>query len=231
MANMIAVVGESGSGKSTSLRNLDPKKTFIINIAGKPLPLRGYRKFYTPLKQDPKTKEFTGNLYNSSDVEKINQILTIINRTRPEITNVILEDAQYIMGFEMMERANEKGYDKFSQIANNFYSVLKSSMNMREDLNVCVLIHSENIGSDVTPKHKIKTLGKMLDNMITIEGLFTYVLFTQINKDIEGNTLYQFVTQSDGTNTAKTPMGCFDDLHIDNDLNLVVTKIDEYING
>lgn len=109
---MIAVVGESGSGKSTSLRNLDPKKTFIINIAGKPLPLRGYRKLYTPLKQDPKTKKFTGNLYNSSDVEKINQILTIINKTRPEITNVILEDAQYIMGFEMMERANEKGYDE-----------------------------------------------------------------------------------------------------------------------
>lgn len=102
---------------------------------------------------------------------------------------------------------------------------------MREDLNVCMLIHSENIGSDVSPKHKIKTLGKMLDNMITIEGLFTYVFFTQINKDIEGNTLYQFVTQSDGTNTAKTPMGCFEDTHIDNDLHLVVTKIDEYING
>lgn len=226
---MIAVVGESGSGKSTSLRNLNPKQTFIINVAGKPLPIRGYKKNYTPLRKEG--EKYVGNLYTSSNVDQINKILTLINRTMPHITNVIIEDAQYIMGFEMMDRAEEKGYDKFSQIAANFYSVLKASMNMRDDLNVCLLTHSENIGNDINPKWKIKTLGKMLDNMITIEGLFTYVFFTKIGNDLEGKKEYRFITNSDGTNTAKSPMGCFEEELIDNDLNFVVTKIEEYING
>ena len=227
---MIAVVGESGSGKSTSLRNLNPKETFIINVAGKPLPLKGYRKNYTPLSKNKEGK-WIGNLYSSSNVEQINKILHLVNRGMPHIKVVIIEDAQYIMGFEMMDRAEEKGYDKFSQIASNFYSVLKSGMGMRENLSVCVLTHSENIGNDMNPKWKIKTLGKMLDNMITIEGLFTYVFFTKIGNDLDGNKEYKFITNSDGTNTAKSPMGCFESDEIDNDLNFVVQKIDEYNNG
>jgi len=97
MAELIAVVGNSGSGKSTSLRNLDPSSTFIINVAGKPLPIRGYKKNYKPLVMNTETKKYEGNLYNTSDVTKIAQILKIIDRTRPEIKTVIIEDAQYIM--------------------------------------------------------------------------------------------------------------------------------------
>ena len=160
MAELIAVVGASGSGKSTSLRNLDPKSTFIINVAGKALPFKGFKKNYTLLKQNPDTKKFEGNLYNTSDVAKIAQVLKIIDKTRPEIKVVVLEDVQYLMGFEMMDRANEKGYDKFSQIAANFYSVLKEAMNMRDDLKVCVLTHSENMGDGLNPSYKIKTVGK-----------------------------------------------------------------------
>lgn len=232
MAELIAVVGASGSGKSTSLRNLDPKSTFIINVAGKALPFKGFKKNYTLLKQNPDTKKFEGNLYNTSDVSKIAQVLKIIDKTRPEIKVVVLEDVQYLMGFEMMDRANEKGYDKFSQIAANFYSVLKEAMNMRDDLKVCVLTHSENMGDGLNPSYKIKTVGKMLDNFITIEGLFTYVLFTDIVKSTDGDDRieYKFITQSDGTNTAKTPMGCFDNLYIDNDLQYVIEKIEEYNN-
>lgn len=159
MAELIAIVGASGSGKSTSLRNLDPKSTFIINVTGKSLPFPGYKKNYTPFRQDPETKKFIGNLYNTSDVNKIAQALKIIDKTRPDIKVVVLEDSQYLMGFEMMDRANEKGYDKFSQIASNFYSVLKESINMRPDLKVCVLTHSENTGDSVNPSYKIKTVG------------------------------------------------------------------------
>lgn len=109
MAELIGIVGNSGSGKSTSLRNLDPTTTFIINVAGKPLPIKGYKKNYTPLKQTP-DKKFEGNLYNTSDVTKIAQILKIVDKTRPDIKTVVIEDAQYIMAFEAMDRAQEKGW-------------------------------------------------------------------------------------------------------------------------
>lgn len=228
MAELIAIVGNSGSGKSTSLRNLDPTTTFIINVAGKPLPIKNYKSNYKSLVQDPETKKFIGNLYNTSDITKIAQILKIIDKTRPEIKIVVLEDVQYLMAFELMDRATEKGYDKFTQLAANFYSVIKSAMNMREDIKICMITHSDNTGDGLNPNYKIKTIGRMLDNMITLEGLFTYVFFTTILKDPEGKIEYKFITQSDGTTTAKTPMGCFEEFMIDNDLRYVMDKIDNY---
>lgn len=231
MAELIGVVGNSGSGKSTSLRNLDPTSTFIINVAGKPLPIKGYKKNYKILIQNPETKKFTGNLYNTADVQKISQVLKIIDKTRPEIKVVVIEDAQYIMAFEAMERASEKGYEKFTQMASNFYSVLQAAVNMRDDLKVVVIAHAENIGDGLNPSYKMKTIGKMIDNMITVEGLFTYVFFTVLNRNPEKGIEYKFITQSDGTTTAKTPMGCFEELLIDNDLAFVMKKIDEYNSG
>lgn len=228
MAELGAIVGSSGSGKSTSLRNLDPSKTFIINVAGKNLPIRDYKKNYKNLTQNPETKKFEGNLYNTSSVDKIGQILRVINGTMPHIKQVIIDDSQYLMAFEAMERASEKGFDKFTQMAQHFYSVLKEGMAMRDDLKVFILAHSENMGDNLNPSYKIKTLGKMIDNMITVEGLFTYVLFTYTKTNDDGVMEYKFVTNSDGTTTAKTPMGCFDSLLIDNDLQYVFDKIDEY---
>lgn len=97
MAEIGAVVGESGSGKSTSLRNLDPSQTFIINVAGKPLPLRNYKKNYIPLIQDPTTKRFSGNLFSSSNVEKINQVIKLVSTSMPHIKQIIIDDSQYLM--------------------------------------------------------------------------------------------------------------------------------------
>jgi hypothetical protein len=231
MADLIGVVGNTGSGKSTSLRNLNPNTTFIINVAGKALPFKGWKKNYRPLTQDPVSKKFSGNLYNSADVSKILQVLKMIDKQRPEIKVIAIEDSQYLMAFEAMERSSEKSYEKFTQMASNFYSILKESMGMRVDLKVCFLAHAENTGDNLNPSYKIKTLGKMIDNMITVEGLFTYVLFTILSTDVEGNIVHKFVTQSDGTTTAKTPMGCFDSMLIDNDLQYVVEKIDEYNEG
>lgn len=230
MAELGAVVGESGSGKSTSLRNLNPANTFIINVAGKPLPIKGYKKYYKPLVKNENGK-FEGNLYNTSNVDKISQVLKLIGVGMPHIKQVIIDDSQYLMAFEAMDRASEKGYEKFTQMAQHFYSILKEAMGMREDLKVFILAHSENIGDALNPSFKIKTLGKMIDNMITVEGLFTYVLFTVKRANDEGVIEYKFVTNSDGTNTAKTPMGCFNELFIDNDLQYVFDKIDEYNEG
>ena len=112
------------SGKSTSLRNLDPSKTFIINIAGKNLPIKGYKKMYTPVTQH-KDGTFSGNLYNSSNVDQINKMIKSVSVKMPHITSIILDDTQYLMAFEAMDRASEKSYDKFVQMAQHFYSVLK----------------------------------------------------------------------------------------------------------
>ena len=92
MAELGAIVGESGSGKSTSIRNLDPTETFIINIARKALPFKGYKKNYIPLKQNPETKEFEGNLYNTNNVEQISKVLKVIDKKMPGIKQVIIDD-------------------------------------------------------------------------------------------------------------------------------------------
>lgn len=226
MAELCAIVGNSGTGKSTSIRTLDPKSTFIINVARKPLPFRGAKKNYIPLTKDG--DKWVGNLYNTSDVNQIANVLKMINAQRPDIQTVVIEDAQYIMAFEAMDRSAEKGYEKFTQMASNFYSVLKNAMNLRDDLKVFVLTHAENTGDALNPSYKIKTIGKMIDSMITVEGLFTYVFFTDVVKGENDLPQYKLITQSDGTTTAKTPMGCFEELRIDNDLQYICNKIDEY---
>lgn len=99
---------------------------------------------------------------------------------------------------------------------------------MRDDLYVVVATHSENTGDRINPYYKMKTLGKMLDNTITLEGLFTYVFFTVIQRDDDGNPSYKFMTNSDGTTTGKSPMGLFNDLYVDNDLKLIIDRIEEY---
>ena len=127
-----------------------------------------------------------------------------------------------------MQRVDEKGYNKFTDIAKHAYEALKTAMGMRDDLVVCILTHSENTGDNLNPYWKIKTIGKMLDSVITLEGLFTYVLFTRVNTDESNKVQYRFLTNSDGTCTAKTPMGLFPEILIDNDLDLVINRIKKY---
>lgn len=224
MANLISIVGNSGSGKSTSIRTLNASETFIVNVASKPLPFRGWRTKYKTWDKNNQD----GNFLNTSNIEVIAKVLGYIDAKRPEIKNVVIEDAQYLMSFEAMDRAKEKGFEKFTDIAQKFYLILKTSIQMRDDLNVFVLCHSENAGTADEPFYKIKTIGKMIDNTITVEGLFTYVLFTDISRDGDNKVRYSFVTHSDGTNTAKTPIDCFDEDLIPNDLQYVVDKINEY---
>lgn len=158
MAEMIAIVGESGSGKSTSIRNLDPKETFIISTTGKRPGIKGAVKKYPAF---TKTADgYTGNFYTTSNVDKIETVLKYINTKRPDIKVVVIDDYQYVMAFEAMDRAGDKGFDKFTQMAQHAYQVLKSAMNMRDDLYVVVSTHSENTGDRINPYYKMKTLGK-----------------------------------------------------------------------
>lgn len=226
MAELIAIVGESGSGKTTSIRNLNPEETFIISTTGKRPGIKGANKKYPTA--TVVGGELKGNFYSTANVDSIAKILQIIDKKMPQIKVVVIDDYQYVMGFEAMDRAKEKSYDKFTDMAQHAYQVIKAAMSMRDDLYVIVSTHSENTGDRLNPYFKMKTLGKMIDSVITLEGLFTYVLFTTVQRDEENQTSYKFITNSDGTCTAKTPMGLFDTIHIDNDLAMVIDRINVY---
>jgi hypothetical protein len=224
----LCIYGESGMGKTTSLRNMNPETTFIISTTGKPLSFRGWKKKYIPFKLDRETKEITGNYYVSSNSEQILKILKIINAKMPHITAVVLDDMQYIMSYEFVDRATEVGYSRFSEIAQHMMEILRYSEQMREDCTMCFLTHSENVGTDIDPRYVIKTIGKLLSEKVTLEGLFTYIFFAKTEEGDDGKMQYKLVTNNDGKCLAKTPMGMFEDLEIDNDLNQILKVIKEY---
>lgn len=228
-AETIAIVGESGTGKSTSLRNLDPKETFIISTTGKPLPFRGYKKKYVPLKIEG--KNVSGNYYVSSKWDQILKILQIIDKMMPNIKQVIVDDFQYVLSYEFVDRATEVGYTKFSELAQHAMEILRYSEKMREDCKMIFLTHSENVGDVMNPKYVIKTVGKLLSEKVTLEGLFTYIFFTKVSEGDDGRMQYKLITNSDGTCIAKTSLGMFEELEIDNDLAEIIKVIDAYNEG
>jgi len=132
------------------------------------------------------------------------------------------------MSFEFMAKAKEKGYDKFTNIAKNTFDVLNVARNLRDDLIVFSLYHEEEVSDNFAKRRKIKTIGKLLDDKITLEGLFTIVLFTEVVTGEDNNTNYYFSTQTDGSSTAKSPKGMFEEKLIPNDLNLVAESINSY---
>lgn len=228
-AETIAVVGESGTGKSTSLRNLNPEETFIISTTGKPLPFRAWKKKYIPIKIEG--KNVSGNYYVSSKWDQILKILQIIDKMMPQIKQVIIDDFQYVLSYEFVDRATEVGYTKFSELAQHAMEILRYSEKMREDCKMIFLTHSENVGDNVNPKYVIKTVGKLLSEKVTLEGLFTYIFFTKVCEGDSGRMEYKLITNNDGTCVAKTSFGMFEDLEIDNDLNEIIHVIDAYNEG
>lgn len=223
MSEIIAIVGQTGTGKSTSIETLNPKETLIIGIISKPLPFKGWKKNYN---------EEAKNYLVSHEAEKIVKTLKYVDQSRPEIKQVIIDDFQYIMSTEFMNRAHEQGWQKFTDIGKHVWDVINTAKSLREDLKVIFLTHDEFILENYEPKRKIKTIGKLLDDKVTLEGLFTVVLFTDVSKNKEANVLdYRFITQNDGTTTCKSPKGMFEELTIPNDLSMVLSKINEYYEG
>lgn len=195
----------------------------------KPLPFKGWRKKYVPLKIE--NGKVSGNYYVSSKSDSIKKILQIINSKMPHIKQVITDDLQYVLSYEFVDRATEVGYSKFSEIAQHVMEILRYSEEMREDCKMIFLTHSENVGDAMNPKYVIKTVGKLLAEKVTLEGLFTYLFFTKVIESDDGKMQYKLLTNTDGECVAKTPFGMFDELLIDNDLNEVIKVIDEYNNG
>jgi len=221
MADKILIIGDSGSGKSTATKTLDPTTTFFINVIGKPLPYKGWKGMYRYW--DSTKKE--GNILKTWDYSAIVKAMKYVSESLPQVKTIVIDDAQYIMSFEFMERARERGFDKFTEIGQHFFDVLTVADSLREDLVVVFLSHSDEVGG----KTKIKTIGKMLDEKITLEGLFTVVLMAYSYKDSESIMKYVFVTNSNGTNTCKSPEGMFP-MTVPNDLKLILEKFNQYNN-
>lgn len=199
----VLIMGESGSGKSTSLRNFEPNEIGIFNVAGKPMPFR---------------KKLA--MADNADYQ------TIIN----ELANCrfkcfAIDDSQYLIAFEFFAHAGEKGYDKFTVMALNFYNLIQYvKLYTPPECIVYFLHHVEtSYDSGGNKRLKAKTIGKMLDEKLTVEGLFSIVLLCQS----DNTNRHYFVTQSCGNSTAKSPMDMFP-LEIDNDLKLVDKTIREY---
>lgn len=229
MAETLLILGDSGSGKSTSLRNLNPEETFIISTTGKPLPWRGYKKQYTKFKSSD--QGISGNFIQTCKADKIIKLLKLIDKRMPHIKQVCIDDLQYVMSFEFMDRSSETGYSKFTEIGKNFTDILRLTDQLRDDLKVIFLSHSENTGDAINEHYSLKTIGKLVNEKITPEGLFTYVFYTIVEEGDSGKMEYKLLTNTDGKRVAKTPLGMFEDLLIDNDLNEIIKVIDEYNNG
>lgn len=201
MGIAVLVIGESGSGKTASLRNFQENDVSILNVASKPLPFKNKNKL---------------KMANKATYSMIKGAVSS-GRT----PSYVIDDAQYLMAFESFDKVNETGYTKFTTMAKNYEDMLRH-IQEETDPNVIVYV-LQHIDKDEDGKIKAKTLGKMLDQQLTVEGLFSIVLMAQT----DGKRHY-FVTQSDGTNPCKSPMGLFDDIEIDNDLKMVDDAIREY---
>jgi hypothetical protein len=194
----ILILGESGSGKSTALRNFSPEDVGIFNIASKPLPFR------------KKLPVSNGGGYQT----------ILKNLSKPSRKAYVIDDSQALMAFALFSKAKETGYGKFTDIAIDFYNLLQFIIQKTPaDCIVYFLHHTETTD---TGKVKAKTVGKMLDNQLTVEGLFSIVLLCRTD-----GTRHYFETQSDGFSTAKSPMDMFP-REIDNDLKYVDETIRDY---
>ena len=207
MSLPVCIIGDSGTGKSASLRDMDPEKTLLIQAIAKRLPFEGATKWK---RFDKDTK--TGNIFVT---DKSAEIQAIMNGTKRKI--IVLDDFQYVMANEFMRRSEEKGYEKFTEIGRHAGDILTHAAQLPDDVRIYFLTHAET--NDIG-RVKAKTIGRMLDEKITVEGMFTIVLRTMVR---DGD--YLFSTHNSGQDTVKSPMGMFKDDLIDNNLAAVDRRI------
>lgn len=202
MAEKILIMGESGTGKTASLRNFSPDEIAIVNPVGKPLPFRGVYD-----KLDGVTDASVIVKYMKNSVAAGKKVIAV-------------DDFQYILSIPYMNRIKEAGWDKWNDFGSNYFEIIDYCAVLPSDVTVYFLTHTETLENGITT---IKLIGKLLREKITIEGLFTTVLRTQV---IDGK--YYFLTQNSGKDTVKSPIGMFGTYAIDNDLKYVDEKIRNY---
>lgn len=233
MANKILVLGEPGTGKTSSLETLEPSSTFIICPDEKSLPFKGWKNNYqTIIKDTGKLDLQKTNFYKTTSPKTVMALLNTISNDMPHIKTAVVDTITSLQIAEFMDKLKEKGFEKFTEMAADTYSILKSIDKLRQDLTIIVMAHVENnYDSDGVLRTSFKVPGgKLIGQNIKVEGMFTIVLYTEVVM-VAGEPKYYFVTQNNGKNTCKSPKGMFDDIRIQNDMKYVITKMEEYENN
>lgn len=238
----ILVLAPSGFGKSTSIGKidsekanihhigLDPNETFIITATSKDLPFKQNSEYKICETGKP---PIDGKRYVSNNGVEIAKVIKFIIAKRPEIKNIVIDDANYILQDSYMQKALSKGYDIFKEIGYNFYQIFEA-MEMSNTINFYVLAHYEEYrdSSLDTISYRFKTVGKMTQDYITPEGKFNIVLYGKQSVNLETKQIEKvFVTNFDGQFPAKSPIEMFDELYISNDLGIVNNAINNYYNN
>lgn len=200
MATVTLILGKSGSGKSASMRNFNPADVALIQVIKKPLPFRD-SKVWKP--------------YVTDDW---NKVIGATRQTKRKV--IVIDDFQYILANEFMRRSEEKGFDKFTEIGRHTWNIFEAMLHLPDDVRVYILSHTEETDAG---QIKMKTIGKMLDEKITLEGMVTIVLRSVVQ---DGQHL--FSTRNNGSDTTKAPMGMFEDPMVENDLAAVDAAICAY---
>lgn len=203
------VIGESGSGKSSSLRNLDPKNTTIVQCIRKPLPFRA---------DGWKTRETMKSEGNVIQTDSSPVIEMILRKSRSDV--VVIDDYQAVLVNELVSRSSEKGYEKFTDIAKNAWNIFNAAGSLEPHRRVYILAHTQ---TDDLGNIRMKTVGKMVDQTLVPEGYFTIVL-----RAVRVNGNYMFHTQTNGQDCCKSPIGMFPDELIENDLAAVDSIIKQF---
>ena len=210
MAIPVLILGESGQGKSTSMQHMDPTKTFLIQVSKKPLPFKVKGTGWGYLSSENRT----GNIVVSDDSQTI---IRYMEKTQRDV--IVIDDFQYLLANEFMRRSDEKGFDKFTEIGRHAWDVYQAACNLPGNKRVYIMQHTQ---SDEYGNIKAKTIGKLLDEKVCVEGLFSIVMRT-----VKDGKNY-FTTENNGRDTVKCPIGLFDSERIENDLAFVDSKICEY---
>lgn len=225
MANVVIIAGDTGTGKSTSIKNLKPEETYVINVLGKPLPFRGSRSMYAEEKK---------NIQSTDDYLQVKSLLEIIPVKKPEIKNIIIDDIGFVMTTEYFKRSAETGYVKFVDMGKHMQAIIETAKNIPGDVNVAFMFHDDNEYSDkIAMNKKLKLIGQLLEDKYNPLSIVSVCLFTDVSFDKDNKPVYEFITNrtqvKNITIPAKSPDGMFPN-RIPNDLKLVFDKIHEYYN-
>lgn len=219
MSKLIAIAGDTGVGKSSSLIHLSPKDTYIINVAGKELPFKGSAKLYNVENKNYRVVENAGEVLD---------LLRVLSEKALHIRNIVIEDGNYLMGFNMVDRATEVGYTKFSVMAQSMKNLIQGAKKLRDDITVVYMSHIEEIeDTGEIVGYKLKTAGKLVDKEIRLDGLFTVVLYA-IPETKGETTSYNFYTNRYKKYPAKSPAGMFPELKMENNLKEVIDTVNKY---
>ena len=213
MSLPVLIIGRSGSGKTYSLKNFKADEIGVISVEKGRLPFRSDIKTVRVPKDPTNGEARDAAQVNAAKYAWITKAIQVA-----KVKTIVIDDSQYLLVNELFDRTYEKGYDKFVSMAQKFRDLIHFVNDLEDENKIVYFLHHSELDTD--GREKVKTIGKMLDEKLTVEGCFDIVLYCQDHK---------FFTQSNGQSTAKSPEGMFD-LEIPNDLKAVDVAIREYYN-